>query len=409
MRLLHTSDWHVGKAIRGHSRADEHRAVLAEIGDVAEREHVDLVVVAGDLFDTAAPTAEAEAIVYDALLRLAETAPVIAIAGNHDSARRLDAVARLLALGRVRMTTDPRPPAEGGVVEMTASDGTPTRIALLPFVSQRAIVRADALMDEAAFRNAQTYAERLRAVLGALTAGFSADTVNLVVAHAFVAGGAVGGGERAAHLRDEYAISATDLPATASYVALGHLHRPQAIAGATAIHYCGSPLQLDFGEQSQPKQVNVVDAEPGLPAKVRPVGLESGRRLVTLTGTVAELAALGADVGDAWVRVRVTEAARAGLADEVRATLGDSVVDIRVEARAQRDERARRRIEGRTPGQLFAAYLEERQVDDPRLLRAFDRLHDEVHQPDPLPDLGDVRATAATDADGIGRQLSIGL
>ena len=87
VRLLHTSDWHVGKAIRGRSRADEHRAVLAEIAGVAEREAVDLVIVAGDLFDTAAPTPESERIVYRALLDLAAGGrPVVVVAGNHDSA-----------------------------------------------------------------------------------------------------------------------------------------------------------------------------------------------------------------------------------------------------------------------------------------------------------------------------------
>ena len=90
VRVLHTSDWHVGKAIRGRSRAAEHQAVLAEIAGVAEREDVDLVIVAGDLFDTAAPTPEAERIVYRALLDLAAGGrPVVVVAGNHDSAARL--------------------------------------------------------------------------------------------------------------------------------------------------------------------------------------------------------------------------------------------------------------------------------------------------------------------------------
>ncbi|MEM8925583.1 MAG: exonuclease subunit SbcD, partial [Actinomycetota bacterium] len=313
MRLLHTADWHVGKAIRGHSRADEHRAVLAEITGVAADHAVDLTIVAGDLFETATPTAESERIVYDALLGLAEVAPVVVIAGNHDNPRRLDAVARLLALGRVTVATTPRRPDDGGVARLTTADGTDVQVALVPFVSQRAIVRADELMSEPAFRNAQTYADRMAAVLASLTAGFTADSVNILTAHAFVAGGAVGGGERAAHVVDEYAIGAADVPATVSYAALGHLHRPQSLAGRTALHYSGSPLQLDFGEEQQRKQVNVVALEPGLPAKVEAVALTSGRPLQTVTGTVAQLADLADTMGDAWIRARVTEAARAGL------------------------------------------------------------------------------------------------
>ena len=388
MRLLHTSDWHVGKRIRGHSRADEHRAVLAEIATVAESESVDLVVVAGDLYETAAPTPESEHIVNDALLRLADVAPVLVVAGNHDNPRRLAAVESLYRLGRITLVAEPRPPDQGGCVELTAG-GTPVRAALLPFVSQRAIVRADQLMGNAAWENAQLYGERLALVLEALCAPFDGDHVNLVVAHAFVTGGEIGGGERAAHLVDEYAVSAVDFPVGATYVALGHLHRAQQMLGQTAIHYCGSPLQLDFGEQDQAKQVNVVDAEPGLPAKVTPVALRSGRRLRTLTGTVAQLAQLveaaadpdegDAELGEAWLRVRVTEPGRAGLADEVRELLGERVVDVRVET-AERLVTTRHR-DGRNPRELFGAYLAEEGIADRALEARFAALLDEVDDP----------------------------
>ena len=389
MRLLHTSDWHVGRKIRGHSRADEHRAVLAEVTAIAAERAVDLVVVAGDLYETAAPTPESESIVNRALLGLAEVAPVLAVAGNHDNPRRLAAVEPLLRLGRITMVAEPRSPADGGVVRFDAADGTPVQAALLPFVSQRSIIRADELMGGAGFENAQAYAERMQRVVAALCAGFGADTVNLVVAHAFVHGGMAGGGERPAHLVDEYALSAVDFPPTASYVALGHLHRPQHMLGPSAIHYCGSPLQLDFGEQEQAKQVNLVDLRPGLPAKVEPVPLTAGRRLRTLTGTVAELRARAEVVpgddgpgdgglGDDWLRVRVTEPGRAGLADEVRQALGPGVVDIRVEQQQRPAGGPATGREGRSPRQLFTDYLTEHGIADPRLERRFAELHEEA-------------------------------
>lgn len=404
MRLLHTSDWHVGKKIRGHSRADEHRAVLAEIADAAESESVDLIAVAGDLYETAAPNPESERIVTDALLRLAEVAPVVAVAGNHDNARRFAALEPLLRLGRITMVSEVRSPAAGGNVDLTTESGTPVRLAFLPFVSQRSIVRTAELMANAAFENAQTYADRMQRVVEALCAGFDQDHVNLLIGHAFVHGGMSGGGERAAHLADEYGLSAVDFPPTASYVALGHLHRAQQMLGATAIHYCGSPLQLDFGEQEQVKQVNVVDVEPGLPAKVQAVKLRSGRRLRTVRGTVAEFRTLvdaatsaedsaeagdedgdsGASegLGDAWLRVVVTEPGRAGLADEVREVLGQNVVDVRIEDRDRPAPTRRRRSEGRTPGQLFADYLTERNVADRQLEQRFVELYDRAGDPE---------------------------
>lgn len=379
MRLLHTSDWHVGKTIRGHSRAAEHRAVLAEIAEIAGRSAVDLIVVAGDLFETSAPTPEAESIVYESFLELAEIAPLVTIAGNHDNPRRLAAVAPLLKLGRVTLLAEARSPASGGVVSLTADDGTPIDIAMLPFVSQRSIVRADQLMNDAGYEHAQHYADRMARVLEALMADFGADAVNLVVGHAFVQGGAAGGGERGAHLVEEYAVPAQAFGASASYVALGHLHRAQIVRGATAIHYCGSPLQLDFGEESQIKQVNLVDLAPGVPAKVNAAELTAGRGLRTVAGTIDQLAALADEVGDDWLRVRVNEPARAGLADEVRTMLGDGVVDVMVDlGEAQRRRPKNRRSDGRTPHELFGDFLEESEIDDQRVVAGFADLYEQV-------------------------------
>lgn len=382
MRLLHTSDWHVGKAIRGHSRAPEHRAVLGEIVSIAEAESVDLIVVAGDLYETASPTPEAESIVYETLLGLAEVAPVVTIAGNHDNARRLHAVAPLLRLGRITILTEPASPEDGGVTRYEFG-GTPVVVAMLPFLSQRSIVRADQLMSGEAFQNAQVYAERLQKIVAALCSSFADDAVNLLVGHAFVQGGATGGGERAAHLADEYAVPAVAFPPTASYVALGHLHRAQVVRGATAIHYCGSPLQLDFGEESQTKQVNVVDLEPGLPARLRAIPLSSGRALRTLRGTLDQLAAGSGEHGDDWLRVRVNEPARTGLADDVRALLGEHVVDVIVDHDRLTNTKPQRRRDGRAPRELFADFLDERDIVDPKLVPGFDALMDAVTNGEP--------------------------
>ena len=376
MKLLHTSDWHVGKAIRGQSRADEHRAVLTEIVGIAEREAIDLVVVAGDLFETGSPSPEAEEIVYRALLGLAQTgAEVMVISGNHDNGKRLRAVAPLLELGNVHLVAEPLRPEDGGVRVLPCRSGGDVRVAALPFISQRGIVRAAALMDDAAYEHAQAYSERLRLLLGALTATFDDTMPNLLVAHGFVLGGAAGGGERHAHLVDEYQISSQAFPATASYVALGHLHRPQKIAGATAIHYCGSPLQLDFGEEMQAKQVNVVELDAGVPAKVTALPLTAGRQLVTIKATMAELdAAVDAAPGDAWLRVDLREERRAGLADAVRAMIGERAVDVRIDKPSGAASAARATRRGRSPVELFAEFCEHRGVADERVKAMFTEL-----------------------------------
>jgi len=380
MRLLHTSDWHVGKTIRGRSRHDEHVAVLDEIVSISADSRVDVVLVAGDLFESAAPNPESEALVYRTLLRLAETAQhVVVIAGNHDNARRLGAVTPLLKLGNIHLASDAVGPDAGGFRRLAVGEET-LNLALLPFVSQRGIIRAAALMEGAAFEHANLYAERLRVLLELLTAGFDANSVNVVLAHAFVIGGSAGGGERSAHLVDEYGLNAQAFPATASYVALGHLHRPQKIAGPAPIHYCGSPLQLDFGEQQQAKQVNLIEASTGIPAAVTPIGLSAGRELRTVSGTLDELRKLGDDLTEHWLRVRVDEPRRPDLVDDVRAILGDRVVDVEILHQSDEDPVSRERRLGRDPLDAFTEYLNSLGIEDERLTSMFvELLEDEVH------------------------------
>lgn len=391
LTVLHTSDWHVGKRLRGHSRADEHREVLREIVGIAGDHEADLVVVAGDLFDVAAPAPESEEIAYGALLDLADTgADVAVVAGNHDNAHRLRAVAPLLARSRIHVLAEPARPADGGVRRLTLRTGAEVQLVLLPFVSQRGIVRADELMHDAAHEHAQAYAERLAGLIRLLCADLDPSLPSVLVHHAFVLGGETGGGERAAHLVDEYAVPATAFPPDVGYVALGHLHRAQRLPGATQIHYCGSPLQLDFGERAEAKQVNVVRLAAGTPAKVTPVELRGGAPLHTLVGTIDGVVAAAAGLPErAWLRARVDEPRRAGLADELRDGLGERgerLVDVQLLAPPDERRPQRPSADGASPRDLFVEYLAVRGIDDRRLPSLFDELHDAVVSTDRVDD-----------------------
>jgi exonuclease SbcD len=379
VKILHTSDWHVGRAIRGRSRADEHRAVLAEITGIAADEAVDLVLVAGDLFDVVAPSPESEQIVFRALLDLAAIAPVVIVAGNHDHPRRLEAVAPLLELGRVTVGATLRRPNDGGVVTVPTDAGETARLALVPFVGQRAIVSADDLMSLDPDQHGGKYAGRLAAVVAKLTEGISLDHVNLVVAHLMVAGGTLGGGERSAHTIFEYAVSAQAFDGALSYVALGHLHRPQRVPAAPPVWYSGSPLQMDFGETEDRKAVLLVEAEPGLPARVREIPLESGRRLLKIHGTFEEIATRIDDVGDAYLRIELEETPRVGLADEVR-DLFPNAVDVTVAPQDEQKEDLPPVRLGRAPHELFVEYLTQKKALDERLVALFDQLLAESHE-----------------------------
>lgn len=383
MKILHTADWHVGKTLRGRSRGDEHRAVLHEIVTVAEREAVDLVIVAGDQFDRAVPSPESEAIVYDALLRLARTgAHVVVIAGNHDNPRRLDALSALLKLANITTAAFVRAPADGGVVRHTTKSGETACIALFPFQSKRGIVKAEALMGGDPDDHQKEYSDRCRQIAGALCAGFAADTVNLVVAHLTVVGAATGGGERSAHIFDYY-VPGDIFPETAHYVALGHIHRVQQIGGRCPIWYAGSPFALDFGEKHDEHCVLVVEVDAGRPARVERIPLEAGRALRTIRGRAHELHALAGTTGDDYLRVIVEEAPSPGLAEQIR-EMFHNVVDVIVEA-PEGDVPGPDAVDPNTlrgdPGALFRRYLEETGVEGDELAVLFDELLEEEYAP----------------------------
>jgi exonuclease SbcD len=382
MLFLHTADWHVGKTLKGRDRLDEQRAVLAEIVGLAEAHQVDAVLVAGDVYDLSAPSAAAQQLVVQTLLRLARTgAQVIVIAGNHDHGPTFEAYRPLMGAAGITVSGTYRSPGNGGVLGFKSrSDGAPVQAAVLPFLSQRYAVRAAEIVANTPSENVRAYDEQVRQVIGTLTAGFRADTVNLVMAHTTCLGGTFGGGERSAQSIFEYSVPAAIFPVSAHYVALGHLHRRQELPAPAPVHYSGSPLAVDFGEQDNTSVVCLVEATPGTPARVTNLPVTAGRRLRTVHGTLDQLAAQADSYGDAYLRVYLCEQTRAGLRDDTVALLPNAL-EVRIDpefAAPVRPSRPAADRGARTPGQLFAEYCAAREVADPRVAALFAELHDEV-------------------------------
>jgi exonuclease SbcD len=381
MRILHTSDWHVGKVLKGQSRVDEHLAVLGQLVDVARAERPDLVIVAGDLYDTVAPTPDATKIVTRALSALRATgAHVVAIGGNHDNGASLDALRPWAEAAGVALRGTVRETAEEHVLTGTTADGERWRLVAVPFLSQRYAVRATEMYELTAAEATQTYADHIGRLIARLTEPFAEPgAVNLVTAHLTVVGARMGGGEREAHTVLGYAVPATVFPTSAHYVALGHLHRAQYVLGPCPIRYSGSPLAIDFGEEDNTPSVTIVEATAQTAAKVREVPLTAATPLRTVHGTVAELSTL--DGGEAWLRVYVREAPRAGLREEVQALL-PRALEVRIDPEFAPQPSASSptaRRAGRSPRDLFADYLEDLgHAEDDGVRELFDRLYQEV-------------------------------
>lgn len=380
--MLHTSDWHVGKTLKGRNRLDEQRAVIKQIVAVARKHQVDAVLLAGDLYDTSAPSADAQQLVVQALLALRDTgAEIIAIAGNHDSAATFDAYRPLMAAVGITLVGSVRTAAGGGVVSFQArSTGEQVNVAVLPFLSQRYAVRAAQLVASTPAEMSRDYDEMVREVLASLAASFTPDAVNVVMAHLTVTGGAFGGGERAAQSIFEYHVPAAAFPADAHYVALGHLHRRQTLPAACPVVYSGSPFAVDFGEQDNTHVVCLVETTPTTPARVTDVPITAGRRLRTVRGTVAELVARAAEFGDDFLRVYVREFASAGLRETVTDALPNAL-EVRIDpefAVAVNPARPATDHVDRSPAELFAEYCSSVGVSDARVQALFRQLHDEI-------------------------------
>lgn len=380
MKILHTSDWHVGKVLKGQSRAEEHTQVLAQVIDIAREERPDLVIVAGDLYDTAAPTPEATRLVTRALTALRRTgADVLAIGGNHDNGAALDALRPWADAAGITLRGSVRENPAEHVIDGVTRDGERWRVAALPFLSQRYAVRAVEMYALTPAEANQTYAEHLGRVLDKLAEGFTEpDRVHLVTAHLTVVGASTGGGERDAHTVLGYAVPATVFPGNAHYVALGHLHRSQRVIGPCPIRYSGSPLAVDFGEQENVGSVTIVEVTATTAARVREVPVPGAVPLRTVRGTLAQLAEI--EPPDGWLRVFVREQPRAGLREEVQELL-PRALEIRIDPELMPTPGSGTRTAqraGRSPRELFADYLGSRGHADDGVRELFDELLEEV-------------------------------
>ena len=384
MKILHTSDWHVGKVLKGRDRHDEHEAVLASIIQTARAEDVDLVLIAGDLFETSSPSPKSQGLVMRALLALrGDGRHVIAIAGNHDNPNLLDSVYRpvLGELG-LHILGTPKTPATGGTISITTRSGERATIAAMPFLSQRYAVRAAELLLHENAQHALDYARRVAAIIAALTEQFTPDSVNIVTAHATLLGGRRGGGERDVQTTFEYEVPSSIFPSSAHYAALGHLHRQQEIPAPCPAFYSGSPLAIDFGEEGNEPAALIVTARPGVRADARRVDIRGGRTLKTLRGSLDHVIAEGEQAGDAYLRVILAEKARAGLGDLVREKLPNALEvqldDAHRPRPGQHGGDGKPSRAGRTPLQLFGDYVAEQGVRDERVERMFAELLEEM-------------------------------
>ncbi len=309
MRLLHTSDWHLGRTLHNVDLLDAQRSALWQIVDLvaepADGIPVEAVLVAGDIYDRAVPPVEAVSLFAEVLTELVRHTRVIVTGGNHDSAVRLGFGSGLFT-DRVQLHT-----ALSTVGQPVLLDGV--AIYPLPYLDPDAARTVLATGDDPLPRSHESVMsaalQRVRADLAARPAG----TRSVVMAHAFVVGGAVTDSERSISVGGVDHVPAALFDGF-DYVALGHLHgaqQPRSASG-TVLRYSGSPLRYSFSEQRHTKSVTLVDLATDGAVTLTPVPIRQPREMADLTGTFADLldAPQFARFESAWVRVTVTDRER---------------------------------------------------------------------------------------------------
>ncbi|WP_312268719.1 exonuclease subunit SbcD [Pseudescherichia sp.] len=290
MRILHTSDWHLGQNFYSKSRAAEHAAFLDWLLETAQAQQVDAIIVAGDIFDTGAPPSYARELYYRFVVQLQQTGcHLVVLAGNHDSVATLNESREILAFLHTTVV------AAAGCAPFMLNhrDGTPGAVFCpVPFLRPRDIVTSQAGLSGS---------EKQQHLLAAITDYYDQQyqqacalrgeaTLPIIASgHLTTVGASKSDAVRDIYIGTLDAFPAQNFPPV-DYIALGHIHRPQVIGGQDHIRYCGSPIALSFDETGKAKSVNLVTFTDGRLADITPLTVPVTQQLAVIKG---DLAAIG--------------------------------------------------------------------------------------------------------------------
>lgn len=309
MKILHTSDWHIGKKLNGKSRLDEQKAVLGEISSICEREEVDLVLVAGDVYDTYTPSAEAEELFFQTLNTLAsQNRAVVIIGGNHDDCRRLCASSVLTSKSNVYVFGGENVPAPcenlsaGICASRTGSRYCVIRkgdeklfVGVLPYPTEKRLGEKN---------SEESFDEKIGRWIAECFTDNAEGLPQILVSHLFMLGGVGTDCERKIELGGTRAVDKRLIAEDCIYTALGHLHKRQVISNERKIYYSGAILEYGFDEAGVEKSVNVFSVADGAVCDFKTIALTQGKKLARLAANTAEDGAkLAAANLDCWVEL----------------------------------------------------------------------------------------------------------
>ncbi len=325
MRILHTADWHIGQRLHERQRTDEHEQFLDWLLETIQAHQVELLLVSGDIFDTALPSSESTNLYYRFLYRLFSKtdAYTVITAGNHDSPRHLEAPREFLEMGRIYVVGTADEPTKCAVT--LPRENPQVAVAAVPFLSESDLRH---LSYETEGDRNERYRERFKTFYADCVSLMPAELPKILMGHLFVQGGQVGDSERNVQIGGATATHISDFPKDVSYVALGHLHRPQTIKGTDyPVRYSGSPIPLRFNETDYRKVVYLLKlSDDGALIRDEEIEVPIFKELCTVEADEASVIseAMAGDWDGKYIQVKLKlTAPRVGISDKIRQAFGN--------------------------------------------------------------------------------------
>jgi len=393
MKILHTSDWHLGQNFMGKSRLKEHEAFLSWLLEEITKESVDIVIVAGDIFDTATPPNYALELYYNFLTQLSKVSKhIIITAGNHDSIATLKAPQQLLKALNISVITS-GDESEDEIIEIKQDGELLAIICAVPFL--RDYVVRQSQKAQSMSQKESALSEGIKAHYEKLykEASLRVDGKNIPIiatGHLTVLGSKTSDSEREIYIGTTLALDSAFLAKEFDYVALGHLHTNQKV-GCDQVRYSGSPIPLSFSEATSQKKVNIIEFDGKTPF-VRELDIPLFRPLVVLRGDVETIVSSLEEIEDkqSWIEVHLRDDNPFAANQHIRQRaleLGVTLLAVKIDTSEQKMQQSDFHVlslDELTPKDLFKKRLEQEELQDSvlkeQLVACFEEVLDEVEQ-----------------------------
>lgn len=408
MKILHTSDWHLGRSLCGRKRYDEFTAFLDWLAETIEDKDIDTLLVSGDIFDTSTPSNRAQALYYRFLCRVSTSCcrHVVVIAGNHDSPSFLNAPKELLQALNVYVVGSMSEALDDEVIVLHKNDQPEAIVCAVPYLRDKDIrtIEPGETIDDKNIKLVQGLKKHYADVCDIAEqkrSGFEehghADIPIIAMGHLFTAGGKTvdGDGVRELYVGSLAHVGEDVFPSSIDYLALGHLHVPQAVGSAQHIRYCGSPIPMGYGEATQDKKVILIEFNSGI-ANIVHIQVPCFQQLVRIVGSLddihTELEKLKKEDSRAWLEIDYTGSdIGSNLRDILDETLADSAMELlRIKNRRIIDRVISSIAEDETlddldPGDVFMRCLDTFDVpneDRTELTESYNEIIKSLHEED---------------------------